>query len=106
MILYHLTPRDNVGSITDHGLLTAFARDDTRRIWLCAGSRVQWAAEHVARRHGVPQEDLAMLRVVIRWESARRHSRCLWYCQHDIPITSIHLCQVSSQSTPRPCVAK
>jgi hypothetical protein len=106
MILYHLTPRENVGSICERGLLLEKAQTGHKVIWLCAGSRVDWAAAHCARRHSVDEADLAMFRVNVRWEILHRHSRCLWYCELDIPPTSIYLCRVSSQSTQKPCEVK
>lgn len=61
--LYHWTHRDNLASIARGGLDPAFARGSLRAVWMADGTRILWAAAHVAARHQVEPDALVLLRV-------------------------------------------
>lgn len=65
MILFHCTPRKNLPSVRRWGLSPGMARSRIKRIWMARKGDVQILRHHVARRHRVNYEDVAVLRLDI-----------------------------------------
>lgn len=65
MILYHATPESNVESILAVGLLASYATGPVKRIWFHELELQCWARGHIAKRHGVRPDQVAVLRIRI-----------------------------------------
>jgi hypothetical protein len=77
---YHVTPQDNDASIEARGILPEKSRGKRKRSWFVCAERLPWAIKHVARRHGVAEDEIVVY--LIPLTSARglkRHGRLLYY---------------------------
>ncbi len=82
MILYHVTPSGNLGSIQNVGLdWRQFGRSVKKGIWLAEAWRLMWARYHVARWHTHDHEDMAVLKVRISRSDLRRVRDGIWITQ-------------------------
>lgn len=78
--LRHATPRKNVRSIHEHGLLPWLAKGRLRAVWLHSPAQTDWAIAHVARRHAVDPADVVILEVEVSRRVLKRFKRGLWTC--------------------------
>ena len=85
MPLRHATPIRNLPSIQRHGLLCRKSQGRLKAAWLAAREKSDWAAMHVAWRHGVRIEAVIALEVEVPRSWLRRSRKGLWYCTRDIP---------------------
>lgn len=85
MRLYHVTPRRNLPSIREHGILGRLAKDRLKVAWVCAQSRIEWALLHCQKRHGCRLGDLVAIEVKMPRAKLRRFARGLWNAKGDVP---------------------
>jgi hypothetical protein len=98
-VLRHATPLRNVKSILRSGLLPALARGRLKAVWLHTPSRTAWAVPHVANRHHVQEEQVAVLTVEVPRPWLRKRARGVWYCGRVISpewIVSVRLPQFAA----------
>jgi hypothetical protein len=100
MDLWHLTPADNMGSITRSGLDLRYARTKPARIWFVTASRIPWALLHVASRHRVPLQRIARYRVSLNLTALTRSRRGVWYATRTIPPEQILSVRLPHQRDP------
>lgn len=89
MLLRHATPKRNLGSIRQSGLLTSKSKGKLKAVWLHATAKTAWATIHTVRRHGGRIEDVVILEVSVPRGWLRRSKRGLWYTLKDIPPTRL-----------------
>lgn len=87
--LYHVTPRINVCTILQHGLLTDLANGQIRGVWLCDAVRLPWAVAHIGKHHGVRVNDLSILTVDASDITLRRIRSGVFVSKADIEMTRI-----------------
>ena len=83
-VLRHATPLRNVRSILRSGLLPGLARGRLKAVWLHTPSRSSWAIPHVANRHHVQEELVAVLTVEVPRSWLRKRGRGVWCCARAI----------------------
>ncbi len=86
MILRHATPRQNLSGIRQAGLLCGKSRCRLPVVWLHSPGRSSCAVLHVAKRHRVTVEEVAVLEISV----PRSWLRCsprrgLLVCPRDVP---------------------
>ena len=84
MRLRHATPRKNLPSIWQHGLLCSKSQGGLPVVWVHAPSKSAWAALHTVKRHGGRVEGVVILEVEIPRSWLRRSRKGLRYCGRDI----------------------
>lgn len=62
--LYHVSPKDNLDSIYERGILPEKSRGKKQLIWLVDEQRLPWALAHCSVQHDCKVSDLMILRVV------------------------------------------
>jgi len=72
--LYHITPRQNVASISDVGISPAFARSRRSCVWLVDDERIPWALAHLSERDGLPVAEYIVLTVAAPAPELRKTS--------------------------------
>jgi hypothetical protein len=85
MILRHATPRKNMPSIDQQGLLTSKSKGRLPVVWLHAPSKTAWAVLHVVKRHGGRVEDVVVVEVDVPRRWLRRSRKRLWNTARDVP---------------------
>lgn len=85
MLLRHATPRKNLASIQQLGLLCSKSQGRLKVVWLHAPSKTPWAVRHVAKRHGALIQDVVVLEVRVPRKWLRRNRWRVWYSRRDIP---------------------
>jgi hypothetical protein len=83
--LYHVTPRLNVGTIYDHGILVSCHRGRTVGVWMCDGDRLPWAVAHIARHNGCRQCDLSILHVNVNGMALHSVRKGIYVSGEDVP---------------------
>ena len=76
IVLYHTTPARKLPSILRAGILPELARGARKESWLHTRCRLDWALDHVARRHGCGA--VVSLRVLVPRSSLTRRKRGVW----------------------------
>lgn len=76
LILYHVTPLKNAGSINRWGLDPFFAKNPKQAIWLTAS--VRDAIPHVSARHKCPVDNLLVYPVYVKREWLTAHWLAGW----------------------------
>ncbi len=84
MLLRHATPKRNLPSIQQSGLLTRKSKGKLAVVWLHSPAKSAWAAVHTVRRHGGRIEAVVVLELNVPRRWLRRNRRGLWYCPQDI----------------------
>jgi hypothetical protein len=84
MLLRHATPRRNLPSIRQRGLLCSKSRGRLPVVWLHSPAKSAWAVLHTVKRHGGRVEDVVILEVEVPRRWLRRHRRGLRYSAHDV----------------------
>lgn len=82
MRVFHVTPRRNLPSIREHGLLTRFSLTGQPRICLVHRGDVKWAIEHIKQRHECA--DVAVLYVDLGRKPYKREGFHWLYVERDI----------------------
>jgi hypothetical protein len=91
MKLRHCTPRRNLESIRQHGLLLSYAQCRPISIWLHAKSKTPGIKLHVAKRHAVAAEEIVTIEVSIPRSWLRKSRwRGLYHIEKDVPPDRIH----------------
>jgi hypothetical protein len=83
--LRHATPRKNLKSIQQQGLLTSKSKGRLKVVWLHTSTRSSWAVLHTVKRHGGRVEDVVIIETTVPRSWLRRSRRGLWYSQKDVP---------------------
>lgn len=79
MRLYHATPKANVDSILQHGLLPSRAEGKIKGVWLHTHSKREWAVLHTQKRHSIlDMDDIVLIEVNIPRSRLTRRWRGLW----------------------------
>lgn len=89
MLLRHATPRRNLGTIQQSGLLCSKSQGRLSVVWLHSPSKSSWATLHTVKRHGGRVEGVVIIEVEVPRSWLRRNRRKLWYCPRDIPATRL-----------------
>jgi len=92
MIVFHVTPAGNQASIEEHGILRKHATSSLRRIWLVDFERLNWAAEHVRKRHGV--DDVVAFKAYVRTCRLRKWRDGVYFTEIDVLWTTCPLITV------------
>jgi len=89
MRLLHTTPRKNLNSISERGILVEFHQCHSPAIWLHAPANSAYAVRCVCRRHGCTEVDLVDLVVSVPRKWITRYSCGVWRCWQDVPLAHI-----------------
>ena len=94
MILYHVTPASNLGTILACGINPACSRGARPVSWYCDRQRLGWALAHVARWQRVRPADLVIFRVRIPARLLTRTGRKgIYQCSRCVTdLQSVRLC--------------
>ena len=99
MKLRHATPRVNLSSIRERGLLLSFARCTPAAVWLHVPSRSAGLTLHAMRRHAC--DDIAVIEVnVPRSWLTRSRWRGLWIVRRDVPPSRIRSIVETCEESP------
>lgn len=60
---YHVTARRNLKSIRKEGICPWYAKGKLQASWYVRVGRIHWAMRHVSERHGIPLDELVVIRV-------------------------------------------
>jgi len=85
MLLRHATPKRNLPSIQQTGLLTSKSKGKLAVVWLHSPAKSAWAVVHTVRRHGGRVEQVVVIELTVPRSWLRRSKRGLWYCPKDVP---------------------
>lgn len=86
MLLFHVTRSHNLLSIHDQGLQPDLATGKRQVIWLCDAARLLWAVPHVCRHHGLSENQVSVLSVVVPRSWLTRCGRPgVFWCAFAIP---------------------
>lgn len=89
-ILYHLTPAYNAASINRLGVHPDFATGVIWRVYFVQRAAINWAADHISKKHGCTLEFVAVF--MVRSDSRFRSlGRGLWCVDAIIPVLSYKL---------------
>ncbi len=90
MRVRHATPRNNVPSINQMGLLTRFATGKMPAIWFHTASLTPWSILHTSTRKGCQAEHVTVLELNVPRSWLRKAGKSgLWYAKRDIPASCI-----------------
>ncbi len=64
MVVFHVTPEENVMSIMEHGINPKFSAGKMPVCWYVAKRYIEWAVIHVSVQHHVYPHELAVLAVL------------------------------------------
>lgn len=64
IVLYHVTPKENLASILQRGVLPQMSRGKDKVSWFVDRARLTWSCAHVSARHSVAVDSLIVLSVV------------------------------------------
>lgn len=78
--LRHASPRRNVASIHENGILPWLAKGRLRVVWLHSPAQTDWAVAHVAKRHSVDPADVVVFEVELPRGLLKRFKRGVWTC--------------------------
>ena len=101
MKIFHATPRANIESIKENGLLASKAKKKDKFVWLHTPSRSHWAIIHTCKNHKADWDDVAIIEIDIPRSWLKAHKLTIqgkgmngfWKCNRDIPVeffTDIH----------------
>lgn len=91
MLVWHVTHRNNLPSITGHGICPSFSQGKRRASWYVKSGQIEWAILHTANRHKCRVSDLVVLRVnVPMWTLKGCHRGGLFYCEETMAPGAIH----------------
>lgn len=94
MILIHTTPRRNLDSIREYGILCSFSRGARPAVWLHDTWRSPWAETHVELKHDCSGQEIVHIVVEVRDQSVRKHADGLYYSMEDITPSQLKAAQV------------
>ena len=63
MKVFHATPKSNLDSIKQNGLLVSKAKKSCKFVWLHTPSRSHWAILHTSQNHGADWDDVAIIEI-------------------------------------------
>lgn len=85
MKLYHWTHKDNIASIAEQGLCCRYATGALKAVWMCDTTRIDYARDHIARRHGWEEKDMVLLAVDVHdWPLCGSRWEGIYYSRTDI----------------------
>lgn len=65
IVLYHVTPKENLASILERGILPQMSRGKEKVSWYVDRARLNWSCAHVSARHSVAVDSLIVLFVEV-----------------------------------------
>lgn len=65
MVVYHITPSENVQSIYEHGVSPRFSNCARNRVFVVSRHRIEWAIIHCSNRHSVSVDQLAVCALLV-----------------------------------------
>jgi hypothetical protein len=89
--LYHVTPYESAKKIIDCGYIDPHFSQGARRVcWFVVRTKVTWAIAHVAQKHAVGIEQLAILTVkTTRLRFGETNHQGIWCYKNKIPIVEM-----------------
>lgn len=83
LVVYHVTPAENVMNIHDKGLLPSLAKGKMQAVWFVSRQHIQWAIIHCSNNHSTLPEDLAVCAVLVDGKDLYRFNRPgFYYSRH------------------------
>jgi len=74
-IFYHVTPKHNIRSVFVNGVLPEMAKSEVKRSWFVRAEALNWAIEHVCKRHNVSEGEVSIAVCLIPVSLMRATSR-------------------------------
>ena len=92
MKVFHATPKSNLDSIKQNGLLVSKAKKSCKFVWLHTPSRSHWAILHTSQNHGADWDDVVIIEIDVprSWIKANKLTirgkglNGFWKCDRDI----------------------
>jgi len=64
-ILFHVTPKKNLNSILDSGILPSMSQGKREVSWFATAPTLNWALAHISAKRNMPVSELIVFRVVV-----------------------------------------
>jgi hypothetical protein len=96
--LHHATPPENTDGCVGKGLLVSKA-NGARRVWFHSAFMRRWALAHVAKRHHVRGQTIAVLECVVPDHWLTWFSEGVYFIDRDLPPANIFA--VTEEAIPR-----
>lgn len=84
MVVYHVTPEDNVYLITQNGIDPKYARGKMKASWFVSKHNIEWAIIHTSVGHHEPIESLVVCAVQVMGKDMYRFNRPGFYYTFNI----------------------
>ena len=84
LILYHVTPSENVQSILQNGIDPAYATGKMKASWYVSRHRIEWAIIHAANLHHCTPDEMHVCAVHVLGSTMYRFNRAGFYYTYTI----------------------
>jgi len=79
MVVYHVTPSENVQSILDTEIDPSYHKGKMVACWFISKQRIEWAIIHCSVGHSVPIDELAVCAVLVDSKDLYKFNRPGFY---------------------------
>lgn len=87
LVVYHITPSENVQSILEVGVSTRYSHCKNNTVWVVSRQRIEWAIIHASNRHSVSVDNLAVCSLLVDGRHLTRLGRPgIYFASITLPI--------------------